>query len=280
MPAHWKDRLHSNEVRNEFSAMYQMKILIFVEEILSLIVAPWILLRNAADRSERIIDFFRDQTVHVEGIGYQCNFAVFGFKKDPNAEDPTAVLNEPDGLRDDYYGLKDDKMAASMQNFMQYYSHYNQRPGVRRAQGWHPPPAWPPMLSQEVIPEEREGMNTAVRPSTGPRQAPSRRSGVLEGRRQRSPLSVRSPPQAARTQSTRDRRPRREQAEDARPMHDISESRLMEQDSEIHDWNTTAGKEDQLESDTSDNEAANPGVLGMIHQFAKAQTEKGTGVNI
>ena len=40
MPAHWKNRLHSNEVRSEFSAMYQMKILIFVEEILSLIVAP------------------------------------------------------------------------------------------------------------------------------------------------------------------------------------------------------------------------------------------------
>ncbi|KAK1090086.1 autophagy protein atg9, partial [Friedmanniomyces endolithicus] len=143
-----------------------MKVLIFVEEILSLIVAPWILLRNAGKRSERIIDFFREQTVHVDGIGYQCNFAVFGFKKDPNAADPTTVLQEPDGLRDDYYGLKDDKMAASMQNFTQYYNHYNQRQPGRKA-GWHPPPAWPPMLSPSAIAEETDV--TAAKPGPAAR---------------------------------------------------------------------------------------------------------------
>ena len=275
MPAHWKDRLHSNEVRAEFSAMYQMKILIFVEEILSLIVAPWILLRNATHCSERIIDFFREQTVHVDGIGYQCNFAVFGFKKDPNAEDPTAVLNEPDGLRDDYYGLKDDKMAASVQNFMQYYSHYNQRPGMRRAQGWHPPPAWPPMLSQEVIPEEVEGLPPTNRQLAPLRPSPGRRSGILDRQRQRSPLSVRSPPQAGRQYSGRDR------DNAGGHTHTVSESRLMAQDSDLNDYDHAPAK-DQLESDTDDNDLAgeNAGVLGMIHQFAKAQAEKGTGITI
>ncbi len=164
MPAHWKGRLHSNEVREEFSAMYQMKILIFVEEVLSLIVAPWILLRNANSRCERLIDFFREQTVHVEGVGYQCNFAVFGFKKDPNAEDPTMALNEPDGLRDDYFGLKDDKMAASVQNFMQYYSHYNHRPAGRAHRGWQPPPAWPPVLEQQIGGDESEAGRPALSP--------------------------------------------------------------------------------------------------------------------
>ncbi|EMC95833.1 hypothetical protein BAUCODRAFT_44094, partial [Baudoinia panamericana UAMH 10762] len=142
VPSHWKDRLHTTEVRSEFSAMYQTKVLIFVEEILSLIVAPWILLRNAGKRSERIIDFFREHTVHVDGIGFQCNFAVFGFKKDANAADPTTVLDEPDGLRDEYFGLKDDKMAASVQNFMHYYDHGRYRRNGKK-QGWQPPPAWP-----------------------------------------------------------------------------------------------------------------------------------------
>ena len=277
MPAYWKDRLHSNEVRDEFSAMYQMKVLIFVEEILSLIVAPWILLRNATNRTERIIDFFREQTVHVDGIGYQCNFAVFGFKKDLNAEDPTAVLNEPDGLRDDYYGLKDDKMAASVQNFMQYYSHYNQRPAVRRAQGWHPPPAWPPMLSQEVIPEEVGGLPGA-RTSTTIRPSPGRRSGMLDSRQQRSPLSMRSPPQVARAQSVREDTTT---AKKGGRGHAVSESRLMAQDSDLNDFDHGAAV-DQSESDADDHDVAgqNAGVLGMIHQFAKAQTEKGIGVNI
>ena len=288
MPAHWKERLHSNEVRAEFSAMYQMKILIFVEEILSLIVAPWILLRNATTRSERVIDFFREQTVHVDGIGYQCNFAVFGFKKDLNAEDPTAVLNEPDGLRDDYYGLKDDKMAASVQNFMQYYSHYNQRPGLRRVQGWQPPPSWPPMLSQDVITEEEEALPPATRPHTSNRPVSGRRSGILDGRTQRSQLSLRSPPQAARANSARDHRPRTQHSEDDRAprtagrSHGVTESRLMREDSDLQDFGDITPGEDRLESDTDENDVAggNAGVLGMLQQFAKAQTEKATGTGV
>ena len=286
MPAHWKDRLHSNEVRAEFSAMYQMKILIFTEEILSLIVAPWILLRNATHRCERVVDFFREQTVHVDGIGYQCNFAVFGFKKDLNAEDPTAVLNEPDGLRDDYFGLKDDKMAASVSNFMQYYSHYNRNANLRRMVGWQPPPAWPPMLAQDAIAEE-EGVpahiarsTAAVRPSSG------RRSGILDAKRRNSPLSVRSPPRVGRPVNARDRPSKTEQSQDVHAKsghagHDVSASRLIAQDSDLHDVVLSAGK-DTMDSDTDDDAITNgnAGVLGMLQQFAKAQTEKGTGVNI
>lgn len=280
MPAHWKERLHSNEVRSEFSAMYQMKVLIFVEEILSLIIAPWILLRNANTRCERIVDFFRELTVHVDGIGYQCNFAVFGFKKDPNAEDPTTVLKEPDGLRDDYYGLKDDKMAASMQNFMQYYSHYNQRQNNRRLHhGWQPPPAWPPMFSQEITSEEGDVAGPLVRSTLAHSQR--NRYTPANARRQRSPLAMRSPPQGAiRSQIGPARFLSAGKTETG-----ISESRLMAQDSDLQDADI-GGKDDKdvLESDTEDEggDAAgkNAGVLGMIYQFSKAQAEKGTGVNI
>jgi len=269
MPAHWKNRLHSNEVLSEFSAMYQMKILIFVEEILSLIVAPWILLRNANSNCERIIDFFREQTVHVDGIGYQCNFAVFGFKKDLNAEDPTAVLNEPDGLRDDYFGLKDDKMAASVQNFMQYYSHYNQRPqGKRRGHhGWQPPPAWPPMMGQEAGTEDTGNIARAA--LSPPARTRPGKGGV---RRHRSPARSHA---ATGRQVAFERRPSRK-GEPA-----MSESRLMAQDSDLQDAIIDGGgSKDVLESDTDGDEGGGAGVLGMIYQFSKAQTEKGGGLNI
>ena len=270
MPAHWKDRLHSNEVRSEFSAMYHLKVLIFVEEILSLIVAPWILLRNAKYNSERIIDFFREQTVHVDGIGYQCNFAVFGFKKDLNAEDPTAVLNEPDGLRDDYYGLKDDKMAASVQNFMQYYSHFSHRQGARRPQGWQPPPAWPPVLSQEVAAEEAA---VVERPSAFNRWRGDKKSTGIDTGRQRSPTSLRSPP---RTNPVQERKPAHERSEYGMPT--ITESRLMAQDSDMQDY-VRSTEQEPLESDAEEEDGVpggNAGVLGMLYQFSKAQTEKGT----
>ncbi|KAK3710946.1 autophagy protein atg9 [Vermiconidia calcicola] len=285
MPAHWKNRLHSNEVRSEFSAMYQMKILIFVEEILSLIVAPWILLRNANTRSERIIDFFREQTVHVDGIGHQCNFAVFGFKKDLNAEDPTAVLNEPDGLRDDYYGLKDDKMAASVQNFMQYYSHYNHRKDTRRQQsGWQPPPNWPPMMSQDLMAGEGEAVTQAIKPSVAPKPAAGKRSGVLSPRQQqqRAPRDMRSPPQAARGS---DRRGLPDNSITAQSrmaaVGEITESRMMSQDSDLKGYNDALDSDDDSGAGEGDDiPGKNAGVLGMIYQFSKAQTERGTGVHI
>ena len=61
----------------------------------------------------------------------------------------------------------------------------------------------------------------------------------------------------------------------------VSESRLMAQDSDLND----AVVDNALDSDQDGDEGGDiaggdAGVLGMIYQFSKAQTEKGTGVNI
>lgn len=293
MPAHWKNRLHSNEVRIEFSALYQMKVMIFLEEILSLIVAPIILLRNANMRSERIIDFFRVHTVHVEGVGHQCNFAVFGFKKDPNTEDPTAALQERDGLRDDYYGLKDDKMAASMQNFMQYYSHYQQRPGARRNPGWQPPPAFPNPLSAQPTQTDSRVMPHPHRPSSS--AAKPKHSTLLSPPRHHdthSPTIKLSPAQLSRQQqrepySYSDHSDPRIPAQEANSSSQagVSESRMMAQDSDLRDFVDAPSGREVLESDTEgEGEGGVPGqeagVLGLLYQFSKARTERGTGVSI
>lgn len=289
-PKHWTGRLHSSEVRSEFSALYQMRVVIFIEELLSLVVAPWILLRNAGTHCERIIDFFREHTVHVDGVGYQCNFAVFGFKKDPNAEDPSAVLQENDGLRDDYYGLKDDKMMASIHNFANYYSHvshYNRKLGGRRHPHWQPPPTWPPLLSPPAINEEGgEGRATLHSRSTG-----GKRSGLLEPRQQTYARS----PQQAPSRHSRDARPlggrRAEATATSRtalrpapppPLQDISESRMMAEDDDLRDAELPekASATSDTEADEDGDEVGNAGVLGMLYQFSKAQTDKGPGVNI
>jgi autophagy-related protein 9 len=281
MPSHWKGRLHSNEVRAEFSAMYQMKVLIFVEEVASLVLAPWILWRNSGKNCERIIDFFRETTVHVEGVGRQCNFAVFGFKKDPNVEDPTTMLEEPDGLRDDYYGLKDDKMAASMQNFQQYYSHYTQRHGQNGARRWQPPPSWPDVVPPPAIAEESDGASApATRRSAA---APARRADAVPSssrilspqQRAFNPRRVRGTPFSPRTAPQM-------QSNEPGSGGGITESRIMAQDSDLQEYADAPGAA-QLESDTEVDEgpdegrAGNAGVLGMLSQFAKAQTDKGGG---
>jgi len=160
-PVRWRKHLHSNNVRNEFSALYQMKVLIFLEEILSLVVAPLILWRNSGRQAKEVIDFFRQYTVHVDGLGPLCHHAVFEFRKRKNAEDDdvgaakatasnshtntnnnTNTNTDPgtrphhtptttkDLLRDEYYGPntnRDEKMALSQYYFMQRLGNYDQQ---------------------------------------------------------------------------------------------------------------------------------------------------------
>ena len=55
--------------------------MVFLEEVLSVLTTPFILWFSLPNSSEKIIDFFREFTVHVDGIGYVCSFAIFNFKR-------------------------------------------------------------------------------------------------------------------------------------------------------------------------------------------------------
>ncbi|KAJ5295879.1 hypothetical protein PENANT_c001G04133 [Penicillium antarcticum] len=146
-PSGWKGRLHSDDVRKEFAILYQLKIVIFLEEILSMIFTPFVLWFTLPKCSDRIIDFFREFTVHVDGVGYLCSFAVFDFKKGtnvlsqaaPGRRDPTKQ-----DLRTDYFSTKDGKMLASYYGFLDNYG-ANPQPTNRRQ--FHPPPTLPTLGS-------------------------------------------------------------------------------------------------------------------------------------
>ncbi|BCS01564.1 autophagy protein ATG9 [Aspergillus luchuensis] len=153
-PSHWKGRLHSDDVRKDFAVLYQMKIVIFLEEILSMIFTPFILWFSLPKCSDRLIDFFREFTVHVDGMGYLCSFAVFDFKKGTN------VISQGDtgrrdaarqDLRADYFSTKDGKMLASYYGFLDNYG-ANPRgahPSTKRQ--FHPPPTFPTLGSPSAI---------------------------------------------------------------------------------------------------------------------------------
>lgn len=46
-----------------------------------MLLTPWILFFSLPPCSAAIIDFFREFTLHVDGIGYVCSFAVFDFER-------------------------------------------------------------------------------------------------------------------------------------------------------------------------------------------------------
>lgn len=130
-PAHWRGKLHSDEVKREFAVMYQMKVVIFLEEILSMIVTPFILCFSLPHCSDRIIDFFREFTIHVDGLGYICSFAEFNFQKGINAipqERPRSSHGVTDP-RENYFATKDNKMLASYFGFLDNYGDNHLAPG-------------------------------------------------------------------------------------------------------------------------------------------------------
>jgi len=84
MPTEWKGKLHSQSIHKEFGQLFQMKVMVFAQELLSVILTPFILWYTLPRCAPDIVDFFRDFTVHVEGLGYVCSFAVFNFDRHGN----------------------------------------------------------------------------------------------------------------------------------------------------------------------------------------------------
>ncbi|KAK5084937.1 autophagy protein atg9 [Exophiala xenobiotica] len=180
-PTHWDGRLHTIEVKGEFERLYQMQIVVLLEEILSMIFTPFVLWFSLPKCSDRIIDFFREFTVHVDGLGYVCSFAEFNFKKPgqigtggnagTRANNATDIVTQ---AREEYYADKDDKMVRSYYGFMNDYTR-NPKADVRlqygrsnRSKPFHMPPAIPGILSP---PLHRDGQNYEHEQSiTGHRQ--------------------------------------------------------------------------------------------------------------
>lgn len=84
-PTAWQGNLHSYDVKRDFCQLYDYKLVIFLQEIASVVLVPLILWFSLPKSSEKIVDFVRDFTVHVDGIGHVCSFAVFDFSRHGNA---------------------------------------------------------------------------------------------------------------------------------------------------------------------------------------------------
>lgn len=323
LPSQWRGRLHSDEVRSEFALLYRMKIMVFLEEILGIIFTPFILWFSLPKCSDRLVDFFRECTVHVDGLGYVCSFAVFDFKKNPNSAAPQEDGANLD-LRDGYYATKDGKMLASYYGFMDNYA-TNQKSGApflhqpnRRL--FHPPPSFPGLMSPTL---RADGLEHTSGTTDRLRKDPTRHNITRHGAVTRSthrtprfgPAAGQSSPMASilldpqhqpalpsgarsshgpRTHS----RLRASRRLLANPVEDEEDALLetpavageglddqMADDSQLGDsWKTTQAAtlgEDDEEANVNAFPGRGPGVLGLVYQFARAQTgARGTGFNI
>lgn len=315
MPNHWQDRLHSDEVKRDFSTLYQLKIVIFLEEVLSIIITPFVLWFSLPQCSEHIIDFFREFTLHVDGIGYVCSFAVFDFKKGVGkTTQPQGGVNAD--VREDYYATKHGKMAASYYGFLDNYS-LNPRtgipghlpPGARSQAQFNPPPAFPGLMSPTLAADmqssrmgrsERRarpgvsGMPQVARTSRFPAQnmlASPMPSILLDPQHQPSASGFGG--RSGRRNSRSRYQTRTNIIEE--PIEDVDESgtagagqRLVSKDAYESEgglgesrWETSPTRSGKMqEEEDQEDTPGGGGVLGLLYQFQKAQTAGRPGVNM
>ncbi|KAF9246404.1 putative transmembrane protein [Melanogaster broomeanus] len=112
MPDEWKDQLHSKQVHQEFGELFTLKVVIFLQEIVSVVTTPFVLWFSLPPCAPAIVDFFHDFTVWVPGRGYICSFAEFDFKRHGNVK-----FGAPTNIQDERMLSREGKMEKSFLNF-------------------------------------------------------------------------------------------------------------------------------------------------------------------
>ena len=76
-PPSWRGRLHTVDVRNEFVVYFRFRLVNFLEEMLGVVSAPFLLIRMLPCYADQFVETVQGSTVSVEGIGSVCSLSVF-----------------------------------------------------------------------------------------------------------------------------------------------------------------------------------------------------------
>ncbi|KAK4879577.1 hypothetical protein RN001_007723 [Aquatica leii] len=114
LPDGWRGQAHTTRVRTEFQQLFQYRIAGLFEELLSPILTPYILWRHIYPRTLDIVDFFRNFTVSVVGVGDVCSFAQMDVRKHGNPEWQGVQVQT---ALDQYTQAEDGKTELSLVHF-------------------------------------------------------------------------------------------------------------------------------------------------------------------
>ncbi|KAG9127405.1 autophagy protein atg9 [Ceratobasidium sp. 392] len=119
LPPDWEGQLHSKMVHTKFGNLFAVKAAIFVQELTSVLLTPFILWYSLPPCADKIVDFFREFTWHVDGLGYVCSSAVFDLKRHGHhAGDPVEGVGPGvGGGGEERFAGREGKMEKSFLNF-------------------------------------------------------------------------------------------------------------------------------------------------------------------
>ncbi|CAG0917091.1 unnamed protein product [Notodromas monacha] len=81
LPDSWAGKAHTSTVRDNFAQIFQLKVVYVIEELLSPLVTPFILFFIIRPQSQVVVDFLRNFTVDIVGVGDVCSFAQMDVKR-------------------------------------------------------------------------------------------------------------------------------------------------------------------------------------------------------
>lgn len=80
-PAHWANNAHTTRVKDEMAELFPFKINVFAMEVLSVVLTPLVLCFSLPRCAPQIIEFVRDHSRYVEGVGAVCDYSLFDFDR-------------------------------------------------------------------------------------------------------------------------------------------------------------------------------------------------------
>ena len=123
-PKHWRKSAHKLEVKSEFTNdLFPLKATMFFEELVGIFLCPFVLWFPLSDSAGEIVEFVRNSTARVPGIGDVCSLSVFDFSKHGNKR-YGAKTNARKHMRS-----RQGKMEKSFLSFTEAYPDWN--PGER-----------------------------------------------------------------------------------------------------------------------------------------------------
>ena len=79
-PEYWKRRGWDDLVKKSFAELYQYKAKLFIMELLSIVIAPFVLCFSLPKCAEKICRFVQETKIEVNGAGDHCGFSTFDFE--------------------------------------------------------------------------------------------------------------------------------------------------------------------------------------------------------
>lgn len=116
-PDSWRGTAHTHTTRAQVAQLFQYRAVHLLEELVSPFVTTYILCFRMRHRALEIVDFFRNFTIEVAGVGDVCSFAQMDVRRHGNpmwqtvAHSPTVspLPEDRSAGYDNQYGIDPDK---------------------------------------------------------------------------------------------------------------------------------------------------------------------------